>query len=122
MDETPHCATVVGQDGHNYFHVDRDRSKGDRRSDGKLNAEFFAVEASSVTINNVRVSQRLRRMCPDTVEVELVADSLEEVENETNEVDSVADNPEEGGNIMNVADNPEEVENVMNEGGISDWG
>ena len=41
MDEEPNFAIVVEPDGHSYFQVDRDRSKGDRRSDGKLNAEFL---------------------------------------------------------------------------------
>jgi hypothetical protein len=42
MDETLHSTMeVVGEYGHKYFKVDRDRSKGDRRSDGKLNADFL---------------------------------------------------------------------------------
>ena len=77
---------LVLQDGYNYFQVDRDRCKGDRRSDGKLNAEFFAVQESSVTIDNVRLSQRLRTKNHDIVEVEAAADIPEELEDETIEV------------------------------------
>ncbi len=86
MDEESNCAMLVVQDGHNYFQVDRDRSKGDGRSYDKLNAEFFAVQESSVTIDNVRVSHRLRTKNHDIIEVEAAADIPEEVEDKTIEV------------------------------------
>jgi hypothetical protein len=109
MDETPHCAIEVGEYGHHYFNVDRDRSKGDRRSDGKLNADFFAVGESSLTIDNVRVSQRLRTKKRDVVEVESGTESPEEVKNQTNEVDVVADSLEEVQNNPNERDSPRNV-------------
>jgi hypothetical protein len=86
MDEESNCAMLVVQDGHNYFQADRDRSKGDGRSDGKLNPEFFAVQESLVTIDNVRVIHRLRTKNHDILEVEAAADIPEEVEDETIEV------------------------------------
>jgi hypothetical protein len=52
---------VEREDGHDYFLIDRDRSKGDRRCDGKLNADFFGVESASIILDNVRVSQRLEK-------------------------------------------------------------
>jgi hypothetical protein len=108
MDETPHCVAevLVGEDGHKCFTVDRDRSKGDRRSDGKLNADFFAVEESLVTSDSVRVSQRLRTKKRDTVEVESGDESPEEVENETNEVEIAADSLEGVQNKTNKGDSP----------------
>jgi hypothetical protein len=51
-----------------------------------LNAEFFAAQESSVTIDNVRLSQRLRTKNHDIVEVEAAADIPEELEDETIEV------------------------------------
>jgi hypothetical protein len=59
MAEEQDCTMFVRQDGHDYFQVDLDRRKGDRRSDRKLNGDCFGVEESSVT-DNVRVSQRLQ--------------------------------------------------------------
>jgi hypothetical protein len=44
----------VNVDGYNYFVVDKDVSKGDRRSDGKLMAHFFAEEESATIINSVQ--------------------------------------------------------------------
>ena len=69
MEDKGHCViTIVGQDGHNYFQADLDRGKGDRRSDGKLNADFFGVEVASMTIDNVRVSHRLAKRGRDNHE------------------------------------------------------
>jgi hypothetical protein len=34
-------AVIEDLDGFSYFDVDKDRSKGDRRSDGKLTSNFF---------------------------------------------------------------------------------
>ena len=48
-------------EGHNYFVVDQDLSKGDRRSDGPAMATFFQVEAGSTTHNNVRESCRVKK-------------------------------------------------------------
>ncbi len=73
------------------------------------NADFFAVEESSVTIDNVRVSQRLRTKKRDIVEVVLGTESPEEVENQTNEVDLVADSLEEVRNNPNDRDSPRNV-------------
>ncbi len=56
---------IVDLEGHNYFVVDQDLSKGD---DGVALATFFNVEAGSTTCNNVRESSRLkkRREAPPT--------------------------------------------------------
>jgi hypothetical protein len=51
----------VNVDGCNYFVVDKDVSKGDRRSDGKVMAQFFAEEESATIINNVRESNRVKK-------------------------------------------------------------
>jgi hypothetical protein len=51
----------VNVDGYNFFVVDKDASKGDRRSDGKLMAHFFAEEESATIINNVRESNRVKK-------------------------------------------------------------
>ena len=61
VEETQACKTieVLEDGGYKYFPIDIDRSKGDRRADGKLNADFFGVVESSRMIENVRVSQRL---------------------------------------------------------------
>jgi len=95
---------VVGEYGHKYFKVDRDRSKGDRRSDGKLNADFFAVEEYSVTSDGVRVSQRLRTNKRDTIEVESGEEIPEEVEIETNEEELVVESLEGVQNKTNKGD------------------
>jgi hypothetical protein len=34
---------IVDVDGFSYFVVDKDRSKGDRRSDGKFTSDFFKI-------------------------------------------------------------------------------
>jgi hypothetical protein len=51
----------VNVDGYNNFVADKDVSKGDRRSDGKLMAHFFAEEESATIINNVRESNRVKK-------------------------------------------------------------
>ena len=53
--------SIVELEGHNYFVVDQDLSKGDRRSDGPAMATFFQVEAGSTTHNNVRESCRVKK-------------------------------------------------------------
>jgi hypothetical protein len=73
---------VEREDGHEYFLIDRDRSKGDRRCDGKLNDVFFGVESASITLDNVRVSQRLEKKSRLTQEEEL-CQFPEQVEVET---------------------------------------
>ncbi len=50
---------IYENDDHNYFKVDRDRLKGDRRSDGLKNADFFVEGESARIIDNVRVSERV---------------------------------------------------------------
>lgn len=52
---------IVELEGHNYYVVDQDLSKGDRRSDGPAMATFFNVEAGSTMHNNVRESCRLKK-------------------------------------------------------------
>ena len=46
---------------HEYFIVDQDLSRGDRRSDGRALSKFFDGEVESITVNNVRGSQRLKK-------------------------------------------------------------
>jgi hypothetical protein len=48
----------VQEMAYDYVLIDMDRSKGDRRGDGKLNANFFGVVEGSKMIDNIRVSQR----------------------------------------------------------------
>jgi hypothetical protein len=55
------AATTVDIDGYNFFVVDRDVSKGDRRSDETLMANFFNVEESATIINNLRESNRVKK-------------------------------------------------------------
>ena len=50
---------IYEDDDHHYFKIDRDRMKGDRRSDGQKNADFFVDGESARIIGNVRVSQRV---------------------------------------------------------------
>ena len=57
-DESP-STEIYEDDDHNYFKIDRDRLKGDRRSDGLKNADFFVEGESARTIGNVRVSERV---------------------------------------------------------------
>ena len=62
VEEEQLTTVVAGDDGHDYFQIVRDERRGDdRRSDGRLNADFFSVGESSVVIDNVRVSQRLHK-------------------------------------------------------------
>ena len=52
--------TVIYEDyDQSYFKIDRDRCKGDRRSDGRKNADFFVEGESARIIGNVRVSERV---------------------------------------------------------------
>jgi len=52
---------IVQLKGHNYFVVDQDVTKGDRRSDGPALSSFFLAEAGSTTVNNVRQSHRIKK-------------------------------------------------------------
>ena len=46
-------ALIVDVDGFSYFVVDKDRSKGDRRSDGKFTSDFFKiVDTPDATLTN----------------------------------------------------------------------
>jgi len=52
---------IVEVEGHNYYVVDEDRTKGDRRCDGPALSKFFIFdEGGSTTVNNVRGSHRLK--------------------------------------------------------------
>ncbi len=52
---------IVQLKGHNYFVVDQDVTKGDRRCDGPALSNFFLAEAGSSTVNNVRQSHRIKK-------------------------------------------------------------
>jgi len=53
---------IVVLKGHNYYVVDQDLSKGDRRSDGPALANFFNVEEECKSFdNNVRESRRVKK-------------------------------------------------------------
>ncbi len=52
---------VVERKGHQYYVVDQDYSRGDRRSDGPAMAFFFIVVGGSTTENNVQESHRLKK-------------------------------------------------------------
>ncbi len=89
MVEETQLTTVGGIDGHDYFLLVKDERRGDdRRSDGRLNAEFFSVLESSVVIDNVRVSQRLQKKSIDTAEEENVENVVIEADDDTEEVES----------------------------------
>ena len=53
-------ASIVERKGHEYYVVDQDLSRGDRRSDGPALSNFFIVEGGSTIVNNVRESHRLK--------------------------------------------------------------
>ena len=55
--EERQATTTVELNGHNYYVVNQDRSKGDRRCDGKATSDFFNVEETATIINNVRESK-----------------------------------------------------------------
>jgi hypothetical protein len=59
--EERQSTTTVELNGHNYYVVDQDRSKGDRRCDGKATSDFFKVEETTTIINNVRESKRVKK-------------------------------------------------------------
>jgi hypothetical protein len=52
---------IVELEGNNYFVVEQDLSKGDRRCDGHALASFFNVEAGSTTWESVRERHRLKK-------------------------------------------------------------
>jgi hypothetical protein len=51
---------IVEVEGHHYYVVDEDRSKGDRRCDGPALSNFFIDDGGSTIVNNVRESHRLK--------------------------------------------------------------
>ena len=51
---------IVEVKGHNYYVVDEDRTKGDRRCDGPALSSFFIDGGESSIVNNVRESHRLK--------------------------------------------------------------
>jgi hypothetical protein len=53
-------ASIVERKGHQYYVVDQDLSRGDKRSDGPALSNFFIVEGGSTIVNNVRESHRLK--------------------------------------------------------------
>ena len=54
--------TIVEKEGYNYFVVDNDYAKGDRRCDGKFMADFFTVVDTEDCITSVlRQSQRVQQ-------------------------------------------------------------
>ncbi len=88
MAEEQDCRTLVRHQGHDYFQVDCDRRKGDRRSDGKLNADLFRMEEIAESAN-VRASQRLQIKSKVKVEVdEIHEEESDDVEDEMVEVES----------------------------------
>jgi hypothetical protein len=77
---------TVEVEGHDYFVVDQDLSKGDRRCDGPAMATFFNVEAGSATWDSVRERHRSNKRRdvspPPTTETPL-SESMEEVQDNT---------------------------------------
>jgi hypothetical protein len=71
---------IVQLKGHNYFVVDQDVTKGDRRSDGPALSNFFLAEGGSSTVNNVRQSNRIKKITEEVLMVNTVC--LEENMNE----------------------------------------
>ncbi len=43
MCEQEQSLNVISKDGYDYFQIAKDQTKGDRRSDGRLNDDFFYV-------------------------------------------------------------------------------
>jgi len=54
-------APIVEVKGHNYFVIDEDLSKGDRRCDGPALSSFFSIEGGSTVVNNLRESKRINK-------------------------------------------------------------
>ena len=44
MCEQEQSLNVISKDGYDYFQIARDHTKGDRRSDGRLNDDFLVRE------------------------------------------------------------------------------
>jgi hypothetical protein len=63
---------IVQLKGHNYFVVDQDVTKGDRRSDGPGLSKFFLAEEGSSTVNNVRQSNRIKKIKEEVLMVNTV--------------------------------------------------
>ena len=79
MCEEEQSLNVISKDGYDYFQIVRDQSKGDRRSDGRLNYDFFGGGESSIIIDTVRVSQRLHNKRSATREDNGVENVVDEV-------------------------------------------
>jgi hypothetical protein len=79
MCEQEQSLNGISKDGYDYFQIVRDQTKGDRRSDGRLNDDFFGAGKSSVIIDNVRVSQRLHNKRSDTMKENSVENVVDEV-------------------------------------------
>jgi hypothetical protein len=52
---------IVEVKGHNYYLIDQDLSKSDRRCDGPALSSFFSVEGGCTGGNNVRESYRMKK-------------------------------------------------------------
>jgi hypothetical protein len=63
---------IVQLKGHNYFVVDQDVTKVDRRSDGPSLSKFFLAEGGSSTVNNVRQSNRIKKKTEEVLMVNTV--------------------------------------------------
>jgi hypothetical protein len=60
---------IVEVQGHNYYVVDEDRTKGDRRCDGPALSSFFIDGGGSTIVNNVRESHRLKNRIDESLTV-----------------------------------------------------
>ena len=79
MCEQEQSRNVISKDGYDYFQIGRDQTKSDRRSDGRLNDDFFGAGESSMIIDNVRVSQRLHNKRSDTIKEKCVENVVDEL-------------------------------------------
>ena len=79
MCEQEENRNVISKDGYDYFLIGSDQTKGDRRSDGRLNDDFFGAGESSMVMDNVRVSQRLHNKRSDTMKENCVENVVDEV-------------------------------------------
>ena len=79
MCEQEQSRNVISKDGYDYFLIGSDQTKGDRRSDGRLNDDFFGAGESFMIIDNVRLSQRLHNKRSDTMKENSVENEVDEV-------------------------------------------
>lgn len=79
MCEQEENLNVISKDGYDYFLIGSDQTKGDRRSDGRLNDDFFGAGESSMIIDNVRLSQRLHNKRSDMMKEKSVENEVDEV-------------------------------------------